>query len=198
MVMSVLKDRIKKIRKKIKNDPWEYDNKGRAIVEINVSDADSFMSVYSEENNVVISNETASFIDNALKGMPPKKDLHLYVNCENYTRDKEKKYKNAIINYYVNEFADKDEKMKYNWISVALMLLVSFAGFMMLYFIDFPGVFCAVVEYMLDIAFWVLAWEAVDVMVLQQRVLRHDQKKDLKIIFATMTFNRPDDDDDDE
>lgn len=195
--MSVLKDRIKKVRKKIKSDPWEYDSKGRAIVEINVSDADSFISVYNEEDSVVISNETASFIDNALKGMPPKKDLHLYVNCENYTRSKEKKYKNAIVNYYVNEFADKDEKMKYNWAWAGFMLLVSFIGFMMLYLIELPGVFYAALEYMLDIGFWVLAWEAVDIMVLQQRVLRHDQKKDLKIIFATMTFNRPDDDEDD-
>lgn len=189
--MTVLRDRINKVRKKIKSDPWQYDDKGRAIVEINVSDADSFMSVYNADDKEVLSNETAGFIDNAIKGVPSKSDLHLYINCENYTPDKEQKYRNAITSYYVNEFADKDEVRRDNWIYAIIMLIVSFGGFLLLYFVEMRGVF-SVLEYMLDIFFWVLAWEAVDIIALQQHILRREQKKDLKIIFATFTFNRPD------
>ena len=76
--MSILRNRIKRVRKRINSDPWEYDKKGRAIVEINVSDADSLMSVYDSDGKEVLSNETANFIDNAIKGIPPKKELHLY------------------------------------------------------------------------------------------------------------------------
>lgn len=190
--MSVLRDRINRVRKKIKSDPWLYDDKGRAIVEINVSDADSFMSVYNADDKEVLSNETAGFIDNAIKGVPSEKDLHLFINCENYTPDKEQKYRNAITNYYINEFADKDELRRSNWLWASIMLLVSFVGFLVLYLVESTGVL-SVVEYMLDIFFWVLAWEAVDIIVLQQRVLRREQKKDLKLIFATFTFNRPED-----
>ncbi|MBE5739015.1 MAG: hypothetical protein E7354_04750 [Clostridiales bacterium] len=187
--MSILRNRIKRVRKRINSDPWEYDKKGRAIVEINVSDADSLMSVYDSDGKEVLSNETANFIDNAIKGIPPKKELHLYVACESYTKDKEQLYRNAIINYYVNEFADKDEKMKSNWIWSSILLIVAFLGFGILYALDLGGVMYTV-SYLLDIGFWVLAWEAVDIMVLQQRELRHEQKKDLKIIFSTITFNR--------
>jgi hypothetical protein len=50
-----------------------------------VSDADSLMSVYDSDGKEVLSNETANFIDNAIKGIPPKKELHLYQEIGHWT-----------------------------------------------------------------------------------------------------------------
>ena len=187
--MSILRNRLKRVRKRINSDPWEYDKNGRAIVEVNVYEADSLMSVYDSEGKEVLSKETAEFIDNAIKGLPRKKDIHLYIACEDYNKKKEQEYRNAIVNYYVNEFADKDIKMRSNWIWSIVLLLISFAGFALLHLLHLDDVLYTL-SYLLDIGFWVLAWEAVDIMVLQQRELRDEQKKDLKIIFSTITFNR--------
>ena len=187
--MSILRNRIKRVRKRINNDPWEYDKNGRAIVEINVYDAEALMSNFDSEGKEVLSKESAEFIDNAIKGIPRKKDIHLYVACEDYNKKKEQEYRNAIVNYYVNEFADKDIKLRSNWIWSIVLLLISFAGFAIMHLLHLDEVLYTI-SYLLDIGFWVLAWESVDIMVLQQRELRDEQKKDLKIIFSTITFNK--------
>lgn len=187
--MSILRNRIKRVRKRINNDPWEYDKNGRAIVEINVYDAEALMSNFDSEGKEVLSKESAEFIDNAIKGLPRKKDIHLYVACEDYNKKKEQEYRNAIVNYYVNEFADKDIKLRSNWFWAIVLLLISFAGFALLHLLHLDEILYTL-SYLLDIGFWVLAWEAVDIMVLQQRELRDEQKKDLKIIFSTITFNK--------
>ena len=187
--MSILRNRIKRVRKRINNDPWEYDKNGRAIVEINVYDAEALMSNFDSEGKEVLSKESAEFIDNAIKGLPRKKDIHLYVACEDYNKKKEQEYRNAIVNYYVNEFADKDIKLRSNWFWAIVLLLISFAGFAIMHLLRLDEVLYTI-SYLLDIGFWVLAWEAVDIMVLQQRELRDEQKKDLKIIFSTITFNK--------
>ncbi len=187
--MSILRNRIKRVRKRINNDPWEYDKNGRAIVEINVYDAEALMSNFDSEGKEVLSKESAEFIDNAIKGLPRKKDIHLYVACQDYNKKKEQEYRNAIVNYYVNEFADKDIKLRSNWFWSTILLLISFAGFALMHLLHLDEVLYTI-SYLLDIGFWVLAWEAVDIMVLQQRELRDEQKKDLKIIFSTITFNK--------
>lgn len=187
--MSILRNRIKRVRKRINSDPWEYDKNGRAIVEINVYDAEALMSNFDSEGKEVLSKESAEFIDNAIKGLPRKKDIHLYVACEDYNKKKEQEYRNAIVNYYVNEFADKDIKLRSNWIWSSVLLLISFLGFALLHLLHLDELLYTL-SYLLDIGFWVLAWEAVDIMVLQQRELRDEQKKDLKIIFSTITFNK--------
>ena len=187
--MSILRNRIKRVRKRINSDPWEYDKNGRAIVEINVYDAEVLMSNFDSEGKEVLSKESAEFIDNAVKGIPRKKDIHLYVACQDYNKKKEQEYRNAIVNYYVNEFADKDIKLRSNWIWSTMLLLISFLGFALLHLLHLDEVLY-MLSYLLDIGFWVLAWESVDIMVLQQRELRDEQKKDLKIIFSTITFNK--------
>lgn len=187
--MSILRNRIKRVRKRINSDPWEYDKNGRAIVEINVYDAEVLMSNFDSEGKEVLSKESAEFIDNAVKGLPRNKDIHLYVACQDYNKKKEQEYRNAIVNYYVNEFADKDIKLRSNWIWAAVLLVIAFAGFALLHLLHLDEVLYTL-SYLLDIGFWVLAWEAVDIIVLQQRELRDEQKKDLKIIFSTITFNK--------
>ena len=187
--MSILRNRIKRVRKRINSDPWEYDKNGRAIVEINVYDAEVLMSNFDSEGKEVLSKESAEFIDNAVKGLPRNKDIHLYVACQDYNKKKEQEYRNAIVNYYVNEFADKDIKLRSNWIWSTMLLLISFLGFALLHLLHLDEVLYTL-SYLLDIGFWVLAWESVDIMVLQQRELRDEQKKDLKIIFSTITFNK--------
>ncbi len=183
-----LRKRLKRVRTRIDNDDWEYDENGRAIVDISITDADSLLSVYNSDKREALSAETAHFIDNVVKTISPKKDIHLYISCEKYTKEKEQTYKNAIINYYVNEFAEKDYKMKQNWIWSITLIIMSIIGFIGLHFIQAEGIW-SVINVILDIAFWVLAWEAVDIMVFQQKLLRYDQIKDLKIIFAKISLS---------
>ena len=92
---------IKNVRSRIAKDTFDYDEDGRVIIEVKVTDPDYLLSPYKEEQEI-ISGETATFIDNLVKAAPKDKNLHLKLSCKNYTPDKRDVYKRAVENYYVN------------------------------------------------------------------------------------------------
>lgn len=186
--MSKLRERFKKIRKKIDAQDFEEDDQGRVMVNINISDVDSLMSVYDSDGREMLSEDTAKFIDNVVKGVSPKKDLHLFVSCERYTADKEDDYRAAIVNYYTNEFAEKDRQYKRNWILSAILILASIAGFVLMGLIGSLEVGSVIYD-LFEIAVWVLAWEAVDILAFRQVELRFSLVRDVQIIYSTITFS---------
>ena len=183
-----LRNRTKKVRDRIKNDQFDVDEDGRTIVKINITDADNLLSVYNDDGLQIISEDTAEFINNITKPIPYKKDIQLKISCKNYTKDKEQLYKDAITNYYVNEFAHRDTKLKRNMINSVWLLCVGVVMFTLLYFMgtwNVPDVLYLLVE----VACWVFVWEAVDILWIRQHEIKLIQYKELQIIFAKITFN---------
>lgn len=181
--------RIKSVRERIANDDFAYDDEGRAIVKINITDADSLLSVYNDDGMEIISEETAEFIDNLTKPIPPRTDIQLQISCDKYTKDKETVYKNAITNYYVNEFAAQDEKLRDRVRVSAILSIVSLCCFAVLFFMyhfNLPDIVCVVVE----VISWVFAWETVDQFFLQRYFIKKKQYKKLQIIYAKVTFKK--------
>ena len=179
-------EQIKYIRNRIAKDTFDYDKDGRVIVEVQVTDPECLLSPYKEDKEI-ISGETATFIDNLVKSAPIDKDLHLMISCKNYTPDKREVYKKAIENYYVNEFADKDRQLVHNLFMAITMLVLGVMCFALLYFMNIweaPWIICELV----DVAAWVFVWETVDLLMIRRVILKWQQKKDLKIIFAKMSF----------
>lgn len=184
-----MNNRIKEVRERIKQDDFDYDSEGRAVVKINITDADSLLSVYNDDGMEIISEETARFIDNLTKPISPKKDIQLQISCDEYTADKEKVYKSAITNYYVNEFAHKDEmlmdRLRVSGV-LALVSLICFALLFFMYQFNVPDIACVLVE----VVSWVFAWETVDQFFLQRYFIKKKQYKELQIIYAKITFKR--------
>ncbi|MGN0961680.1 MAG: hypothetical protein ACI4PF_05760 [Christensenellales bacterium] len=181
--------RIKEVRERIAKDDFDYDEEGRAIVKINITDAECLLSPYNDDGMEIISEETANFINNLTKPIPSWKDIQLQISCEDYTQDKEQVYRNAITNYYVNEFADRDQMLKARLKISTILFLVSIISFALLYFMyqwNVPDILCSLVE----VISWVFAWETVDLFVLQRYLIKAEQHKELQIIFATITFKR--------
>lgn len=186
--------RIKMVRDRIKNDEFDTDESGRAIVKINITDADNLLSVYNDDGLQIISEDTAEFINNITKPIPHKQDIHLKISCVEYTKDKEQQYKDAITNYYVNEFAHRDVKLKRNMINSIWLLCIGIVLFTVLYFMgkynapDILYLLCEVVS-------WVFVWEAVDVLWIRRHEIKLIQYKELQIIFAKISFTKLDEKD---
>ena len=125
------KQQIKNVRSRIAKDTFDYDEEGRVIIEVKVTDPEYLLSPYKEEQEI-ISSETATFIDNLVKSAPKDKDLHLKLSCKSYTPDKSDMYKRAIENYYVNEFSDKDRQLEHNLFMAIIMLILGVVGFSLL------------------------------------------------------------------
>jgi len=187
--MSKQSKRMKIVRQRIKDKEFDEDEEGRAIVTINITDADTLLSTYNDDGKEIISEETATFINNVTKPIPPRQDIHLMIACDSYTSSKEEVYKNAIINYYQHEFAHRENKLRNNSIISMMLLFLGIVFFTALYFVgrwNDEHVFYL----LLEVVSWVFAWEAVDQLVLQRNMIRFMQKKELQIIFAKITFKK--------
>ena len=156
-------------------------------MKINITDAESLLSVYNDDGMQIISEDTAEFINNITKPIPHKQDIQLKISCENFTKDKEELYKSAITNYYVNEFAHGDMKLKHNMINSIWLLGVGAVMFTLLYLMGIWNV-PEVLYILCVVACWVLVWEAVDVLWIRQHEVKLIQYKRLQIIFAKITF----------
>lgn len=179
--------RLKSVRERLKAEKFDEDGDGRAIVKINITDADSLLSVYNDDGQEIISSETATFINNVTKPIPARQDIHLQISCDEYTKEKEQVYKNAITNYYLNEFAHNDFILKKNLILSCILFVVATICFTILYLMS---VFNApeILYLLFDVVSWVFMWEAVDQFFLQRHFLKTKQYKELQIIFAKITF----------
>ena len=120
-----LTKRMREIREKINKEEYELDEDGRVVVRINITDADELLSVYNDHGRQIISHDTAQFINNVTKPIPNRQDIHLKISCDSYTKDKEDEYKNAITNYYVNEFAHWDINLRTTLVIALILLGVS-------------------------------------------------------------------------
>lgn len=183
VVMENYRDKLKTVRQKIKDDKFDEDNKGRSIIRLNVDDADSILAKYNDDGQEIISSDMADFVNNLAKSVPIEKDIVLDIKCGNYSADKESRYKKAIVNYYLNEFADKDSKIKNNSKVSLLLFIVGIIGFVGLYLLRLFDVYWLIQD-IVEVASWVFLWETVDVFFLNRGILKWKQKRDLKIIFA--------------
>lgn len=186
--MLSIKQRYKFVRDRIKKDTYELDDEGREIIDITITDSDSLLSAYNPDGKPIIDNSMAEVIDTAIKSTSFKKDIHLKITCEKYTKDKEPEYKDAITNYYINEFADKERKLHNNTlitITLFLLAIVSFTALFIFQQINLPWIIIQLGE----IVAWVFSWEVVDMIFFQRQIIKFEQHQDLKKIFAKITFS---------
>ena len=185
--MKDLRKRFKKIRQTVKDDKFELDDEGREIVDITISDSENLLSIYNPDGKKIISTEMASVIDNSTKSTSINKDIHLRFSCNSNSPEKEDIYKQAIKNYYLNEFADKERRLHNNFL-ITIFVFVMAVLFLALFFI-LEKVNCPwYLNYFIEIVAWVFAWETVDLIFFQRQLIRYEQRKDLQIIYAHITF----------
>ena len=186
--MKKLKQRYNYVKEKIKKDTFDLDEEGREIVDLTIIDSDKLISDYHPDGKAVIDNEMAKVISDAIKPTSTKRDLLLRIKCEKYTPDKETEYKQAITNYYINEFADKERKLHNNTIITITLLIAAIISFGILFVMNLTNLPWILVE-MVDIVAWVFAWEVVDMIFFQRQLIKFEQRQDLKVIFAKIIFS---------
>lgn len=185
--MLSIKQRYKFVKDRIKKDTYELDEEGREIIDISITDPDSLLSVYNPDGKPVIDNNMAEVIDNAIKSTSFKKDIHLKIACEKYTKDKEPTYKDAITNYYINEFADKEQKIHNNTLitlTLLILAIISFAVLLIIQEFNLPWI----IREFANIVAWVFSWEVIDMIFFQRQIIKFEQRQDIKKIFAKITF----------
>ena len=116
-----LKEKAKELQKE---DKQIYDEEGRAVINMTVLDDNEFLSPYGEEKDIVISRETAAFLEHSTRAIHHNRDLTLVISS-NVIDEKEKVlYKKGIHNYFENSFLALQKDLKRNlWTSIIFALI---------------------------------------------------------------------------
>lgn len=177
----------KESNRQMKARKYKRDGDGRIVVQMNVNDDSNFLSEFSENATPVISTEVAEFIENKTNAVPPNEEftLQIFSNCI----DEEEKvlYRAAFKEYYMERYIANEREIKRNRFAV---LLLGIAGIFVLLaeFICDSRIGNPIWTSVIDIVAWVLLWEAVDIGVLEARVLSIKRKRYLAYLSMKIEY----------
>lgn len=172
-----------------KEEKQVYDQEGRVIINLTVLNDSEFLSPYGEDDDVLISSETASFIEHSTKPIHPRKDLTLVLNSNVIDENEQVYFEKGVRNYYENTFLELNKKLKSNFLACILLTIAGFVWFGVLIGLSFVVKYDIVIE-MISIAGWVFLWEAVDLFFLQRPGLKRQQFRAYALMNAKIKFQK--------
>ncbi len=175
--------------RKLINKDIELDEEQRAILEIKINDKTEILSPFYLDKKEVINEEFASFLDNAIKAVPPKKKINIKLTCENMSKDEEEICVKAIRNYYYNKTIDTQRRIKNNSMIFGLMIILSILSLVALFLVEYFNAFWLITE-IFDIIAWVFVWEAVDIIAFQRSLIIYERNRHLALYNAKISFDK--------
>ena len=178
----------KEIESQLSSRQQEYDKDGRAVLNMTVEDDSNFLSVFSPNKNPMISSEVAEFIETNIISISPKKQLTLRIHGNCIDEQEKAVYKNAIHEYYGDKYTAVERELKKDRVIVFSLfsLGVLILAFAILLEYQRGSIIWAEV---VDIAAWVLLWEAVDISVFQTRSLRLKRMRYISLMTMNIEYD---------
>ena len=163
------------------------DEEGRVVIQMNVKDDGNFLSEFSENATPVISSEVAEFIENETNAVLPNEEFTLQIYNDCIDEKEEVTYKAAIKEYYMQKYIANEQEIKRNrfavfWLGLAGILVLAAE----IVFDRYIG--NAIWTSVIDIIAWVLLWEAVDIGVLETRVMSIKRKRYLAYLSMKVEY----------
>ena len=174
--------------KKLIGGEVRQDEKGRALIEIEIKDKSEVLSPFYAQNKETINNQFANFLDNFTKSFPPRQELHLSFNCLEVKPEDEEVFSRAVKNYYLNSTIEAERKIANNTKLLLVMILLSIISLTALFLVHYFGVFW-LIEEVFDIIAWVFVWEAVDIFAFQRSLLRYEKQRNLSLYNSFISFD---------
>ena len=181
------------MKKEVKNkldDVLEQnrDENGRFIVDMMILDDSSFISPFCG-GAPVVSQEVATYLDNAIKNVPPKGEITLHISSDVIAKDKESIHIQSIKNYYCNERKQLIRELISNKLASFTMFfigLVIIAVMIVFSLKEVKEIWITVLE----IIGWVFVWEAVDKFVFERNSLKKNLLRANQLINAKVVFKK--------
>ena len=178
-----LRNAAKETERKKEEQKIERDSEKRIVINMNVRDDSELVSVFSGKSTSVISTEVAEFIENNTRNIPLRNQLTLRIHSDCITKEEEGIYRSAICEYYTEKYFAVKKELKRNRI---IILILALAGILTLSLAFLIG--HAIWSEVIDIAAWVLLWEAVDIGVFKNRSMKFDKIRYLTYIDMNVEF----------
>lgn len=183
----VFREAKKEANRQLKARQYKRDDEGRVIIRMNVTDDGNFVSEFSENDTPVISTEVAEFIENKTNAVPLNEELTLQIYNDCIDEQEEKIYSAAIKEYYMEKYIASEREIKRNRLAVFLLGIAGIFVLLAEFIFDFR-VGNPIWTSVIDIVAWVLLWEAVDIGVLEAKVLSIKKKRYLAYLSMKVEY----------
>ena len=110
-------------RRKIVLKDVKRDSEGRALIPLTVYDDSSFLSPYSSLEDYIITEEVAKFIEVSADPIDEKEKLHILITSDVVGPREQKKFCDAISNYYYSKVVESRRSVKRTILSSILMII---------------------------------------------------------------------------
>ena len=149
------------------------EDKKPASISLTVYDDSSFLSPYSSDNEEIISDEVAGFLENSAKQIKPTRSLKINIKSKTIAENEKPVYLRAIKNYYENESAEIKRNLKFNLIATLILFAISVVVLLVLFLVVAKFNIQVLTE-IVTIMAWVFLWEAVDLFFIRRPLLRRE------------------------
>ncbi len=149
------------------------EDKKPASISLTVYDDSSFLSPYSSDNEEIISDEVAGFLENSAKQIKPTSSLKINIKSKTIAENEKPIYLRAIKNYYENESAEIKRNLKFNLIATLILFAISVVVLLVLFLVVAKFNIQVLTE-IVTIMAWVFLWEAVDLFFIRRPLLRRE------------------------
>ena len=149
------------------------EEKKPASINLTVYDDSSFLSPYSSDNEEIISDEVAGFLENSAKQIKPTSSLKINIKSKTIAENEKPVYLRAIKNYYENESAEIKRSLKFNLIATLILFAISVVVLLVLFLVVAKFNIQVLTE-IVTIMAWVFLWEAVDLFFIRRPLLRRE------------------------
>lgn len=179
--------RIKKINKSVavrEANEIDYDEDGRAQINVGLKTADDFFSPFSYKTYEFMNPEVSNYINMCEASIPVKDDLSIDIYTEEPTDNEEKKrIRRAVKRYHAEQLVIVNKKLKRNFIQG---LIFSVLGILILLA---EAIIYNVVENMyldtlLAVIGWLFLWDGVEVWLDDRAELKRKKVRSYRILNA--------------
>ena len=179
--------RIKKINKSVavrEANEIDYDEEGRAQINVGLKTAEDFFSPFSYKTYEFMNPEVSNYINMCEASIPVKDDLSIDIYTEEPTDNEEKKrIRRAVKRYHAEQLVIVNKKLKRNFIQG---LIFSVLGILILLA---EAIIYNVVENMyldtlLAVIGWLFLWDGVEVWLDDRAELKRKKVRSYRILNA--------------
>lgn len=179
--------RIKKINKSVavrEANEIDYDEEGRAQINVGLKTADDFFSPYSYKTYEFMNPEVSNYINMNEASIPVKDDLSIDIYTEEPTDNEEKKrIRRAVKRYHAEQLVIVNKKLRRNFVQG---LIFSILGILILLAeaIVYNIIENMYLDTLLAVIGWLFLWDGVEVWLDDRAELKRKKLRSYRILNA--------------
>ena len=179
--------RIRKINKSVavrEANEIDYDEEGRAQINVGLKTADDFFSPYSYKTYEFMNPEVSNYINMNEASIPVKDDLSIDIYTEEPTDNEEKKrIRRAVKRYHAEQLVIVNKKLRHNFVQG---LIFSILGILILLAeaIVYNIIENMYLDTLLAVIGWLFLWDGVEVWLDDRAELKRKKLRSYRILNA--------------